>query len=75
LLEHTEKLRQSVIEKLAKQRTALIIPHRLSTIRNAHKIIVLKNGEIIEVGTHVELSKVDGYYRKMLEGNVFQEVI
>jgi ATP-binding cassette subfamily B multidrug efflux pump len=72
---HTEKLIQSVIEKVAKERTTLIIAHRLSTIRNAHKIIVLKNGEIIEVGTHVELSKVDGYYRKMLEGNVFQEVI
>lgn len=72
---HTEKLIQSVIEKVAKERTTLIIAHRLSTIRNAHKIIVLRNGEIIEVGTHVELSKADGYYRKMLEGNVFQEVI
>ncbi|MPN08522.1 putative multidrug resistance ABC transporter ATP-binding/permease protein YheH [bioreactor metagenome] len=72
---HTEKLIQQVIEKVSKHRTTLIIAHRLSTIRNADKIIVLSGGEVVEMGNHTELIKGKGYYKKMIEGNNFKEVI
>ena len=61
----TEKLVQSAINKMQKDRTTIIIAHRLSTIQNADRIIVLKDGEIIEQGTHAELIKVSGEYEKL----------
>jgi subfamily B ATP-binding cassette protein MsbA len=54
----TEKLVQSAINKMQQDRTTIIIAHRLSTIQNADRIIVLKDGEIIEQGTHSELIKI-----------------
>lgn len=62
----TEVLIQNTIADIAKNRTTLIIAHRLSTIRDANQIIVLKNGEITETGTHTELMKKGGYYKKMV---------
>ena len=67
---YTEKLIQKVIEGMAPDRTTLIIAHRLSTIRNSDKIVVLKNGKIVEVGNHNELMCIDGYYKDMINGNV-----
>lgn len=61
----TELLIQKSIENISKDRTTLIIAHRLSTIRNADKIIVLKNGRIIETGNHEELLKNKGYYYEL----------
>ena len=61
----TEKLVQSAINKMQQDRTTIIIAHRLSTIQNADRIIVLKNGEIIEQGTHLELIKTSGEYSKL----------
>jgi ATP-binding cassette subfamily B protein len=61
----TEKLIQKTIENAVKNRTTLVIAHRLSTIRNADKIIVLKHGEIIEMGNHPELMKKGGYYYRL----------
>lgn len=63
---HTEKLIQKAIENISENRTTLIIAHRLSTIRNANKIIVLKHGNILEIGTHDELVKNEGYYYDLL---------
>ncbi|WP_416687998.1 ABC transporter transmembrane domain-containing protein [Candidatus Pseudothioglobus sp. Uisw_041] len=61
----TEKLVQSAITKMQKGRTTIIIAHRLSTIQNADRIIVLKEGEIIEEGSHKELIKASGEYAKL----------
>ena len=63
----TEKLVQSAINNMQKGRTTIIIAHRLSTIKNADRIIVLKDGKIIEQGTHKELLEVSGEYLKLTQ--------
>jgi len=60
----SERLVQEALEKLIKNRTTFIIAHRLSTVRNADKILVLEKGKIIEQGTHKELIKKKGVYFK-----------
>lgn len=62
----TEKLIQKAMDKLMENRTSFIIAHRLSTIKNADKIIVIENGEIIEQGRHEELLAKKGYYYNTL---------
>jgi len=61
----TEKLVQSAINKMQQGRTTIIIAHRLSTIQDADRIIVLKDGEIIEQGSHNELLEISGEYSKL----------
>ena len=61
----TEELIQKAIEQLMKGRTALVIAHRLATIKNADKIIVLDKGEIKESGKHDALLALDGWYTKL----------
>ncbi len=67
----SELLIQKAIHDLMRDRTSLIIAHRLSTIENADKILVLKNGRIIESGTHKELLDQNGAYREMHTNNLF----
>ena len=63
----SEKMVQRAIEVLIKDRTALVIAHRLSTVQNADKIIVLEKGEIIEVGSHTDLYNKAGLYRRLYD--------
>jgi ATP-binding cassette subfamily B protein len=63
----SEELIQNATAKLTEGRTSIIIAHRLSTIQKAHKIVVLEKGEIVEMGSHTELLKQDGYYKKLYE--------
>lgn len=62
---HTEFLIQQATERITEGRTSIIIAHRLSTILHADKILVLKKGRIIEMGTHAELLKHKGYYSRL----------
>ena len=61
----TERLIQEALERLMKGRTSFVIAHRLSTIRKADQILVLRQGEIIERGTHQELLEIGGLYAKL----------
>ena len=61
----SEKIVQDAIEKLMHNRTVIVIAHRLSTVHNAHKIIVLDKGDIVDTGTHNELIDKEGLYKQL----------
>ena len=63
----TEQLIQAAMDKLTKGRTTFVIAHRLSTIKNANLILVMKDGNIIEKGTHRLLMKQGGFYKDLYE--------
>jgi ATP-binding cassette, subfamily B, multidrug efflux pump len=72
---HSEELIQKATETITKNRTSIVIAHRLATIVNASKIIVMDKGQIIETGTHHELlEQPEGYYRKLYESQFATEV-
>jgi len=61
----SERLVQQALENLSKQRTTLVIAHRLSTVQKAHQIVVLDRGRVMEVGNHQELLEKNGHYAKL----------
>lgn len=64
----TEELIQIATDRIIKNKTSIIIAHRLTTIKKADKIIVLERGKIVEIGTHSELIKIEhGHYKKLHE--------
>ena len=67
----SERLVQDAITNLMKNRTTLVVAHRLSTIKHADEIIVMQQGEIIERGTHLQLLEKAGVYKKLYELQAF----
>ncbi|MDX5585163.1 MAG: ABC transporter ATP-binding protein [Aureibaculum sp.] len=63
----SEKLIQKATDTITKNRTSIVIAHRLATVKKADKIIVMEKGKIVECGTHKELLKQKGYYSKLYE--------
>jgi len=71
---YSEQLIQDATEKLTKGRTSIVIAHRLATVKNADKIIVMDLGKIVETGTHSELlHREEGYYRSLYEAQFKHE--
>ncbi len=71
----SEAVIQYAIERLIEKRTSIIIAHRLSTVKHAHKILVLSQGKIVESGTHDELlEKPEGHYRELYDMQ-FSEIV
>lgn len=65
---YSEQLIQKATEKITKNRTSIVIAHRLVTVQNADKILVMDSGELVEEGTHLELiKKPNGYYKNLYE--------
>ena len=65
---YSEQLMQEATDKITKDRTSIIIAHRLATIQQADKIIVMDAGQIVEIGTHQTLlERENGYYRNLYE--------
>lgn len=65
---YSEQLIQDATDKITEGRTSIVIAHRLATIKKADKIIVMDQGEIVEIGNHKQLlQKTEGYYRKLYE--------
>ncbi|REG90130.1 ABC transporter ATP-binding protein [Winogradskyella sediminis] len=73
---HSEQLIQDATDKITKGRTSIVIAHRLATIQQADKIIVMDNGEIVEIGTHQTLlEKERGYYKNLYEVQFLKEEV
>ena len=68
LIAHTSTLHSALIDQITKNRTSIVIAHRLATVKKADKIIVMDQGKIVEQGNHLELLKIsNGYYKKLYE--------
>ncbi|CAM2699572.1 unnamed protein product [Rotaria socialis] len=70
----SEKIVQAALDRAAQGRTTLVIAHRLSTIRNAHKIVVLHKGEVVEEGDHESLMELRGTYHTLIEQQHLRQI-
>jgi ABC-type multidrug transport system fused ATPase/permease subunit len=72
---YSEEIIQRAIDTLTKGKTSIIIAHRLATVKNADRIVVMHKGDIVEQGTHDELLKIkDGYYTKLYDVQFSEEL-
>ena len=72
---YSEEIIQTAIDTLTKGKTSIIIAHRLATVKNADRIVVMHKGDIVEQGTHDELLKFkDGYYAKLYDVQFAEEL-
>ncbi len=69
----TEEEILSNLKRASKNKTTLIVSHRVSSAKNADKIIVLENGRILQEGTHEELNSIEGYYKKLYEDQLAEK--
>jgi len=69
----TEERILSRLRDLMRQRTTILVAHRISTVQDADQIIVLRNGEIIERGRHGQLLALDGYYADLYQKQLLEE--
>ncbi|MBM7582353.1 ATP-binding cassette subfamily B protein [Caldicoprobacter guelmensis] len=69
----TERIIQNAIQKVLQGRTSFVIAHRLSTIRSADRILVIRNGRVVEQGTHWELLRRKGYYYRLYTNQFMEE--
>jgi len=70
-----EKIVSEALDRVKDGRTTLIIAHRLSTIKNADEILVMKKGTLVERGTHHELLKLDGVYKKLVSKQIEEQAL
>jgi ATP-binding cassette subfamily B protein len=63
----TEILVQQAMRKLMEDKTCFVVAHRLSTVRNADRILVVRDGNVVESGTHEELMAQGGFYRELYQ--------
>ncbi len=71
----TEEIILTNLYKVSKNKTTIIVSHRISSVKNADKIIVLDKGEIIQQGTHFELVNINGYYKELFEQQLLEKEI
>ena len=69
----SEKMVQDAIERLSKNRTTIIVAHRLNTIQKSDLIVVMENGTIIQTGTHKKLLSIKGKYKQLVEMQTFHK--
>ncbi|MBT8317044.1 MAG: ABC transporter ATP-binding protein [Lutibacter sp.] len=71
----TEEIILNNLYEISKNKTTIIVSHRISSIKNADTVIVLENGEIIQQGTHSELVNIEGYYKELFEQQLLEKEI
>ena len=69
----TEEQILASLADVMRDRTTILISHRVSTVQNAHRIVVLSHGNVVEIGTHQELQKRGGYYAELYQKQLLEE--